>query len=163
RRPPRAPRSRSRIADIDGDELRAPQRRREPDQQQRAMHDRDCEGDVPARRHRELLDVEGRSGLVIAEKQTPGLFVRLDALALEGRGQVEPHHVRLVVSKDGGNIVPAEGTRPPFEKGFDLDLFAVRGAVAQATRICRLKPWTSTSSASLAPCGLVVSSNSLRR
>src|SRR5919197_1298561 len=80
---------------------------------------------VLVRRHSELLDVEGRSALVIAEKQAPGLFVRLDPLALQRRRQVEHHHVRLVMSEDGGNIVPANRVHPGFEKGLDPDLFSV--------------------------------------
>ena len=75
--------------------------------------------------HRELPDVEGRSGLVIPEEQVPGLFVRLDPLALQGRRQVEHHHVRLVMSEDGRNIVPADRVRPGFEKGLDPALFGV--------------------------------------
>jgi hypothetical protein len=73
------------------------------------------------------LEVEGRSGLVVAEEQVPGLFVRLDALALQGRRQVEHHHARLVMSKDGGDIVPADRVRPGFEKSPYPDLFGIGG------------------------------------
>jgi hypothetical protein len=65
-----------------------------------AAHDRDGEGDVLARGHSEFLEVEGRSGLVIAEEQVPGLFVRLDALALQGRRQVEHHHTLFLIEYD---------------------------------------------------------------
>jgi hypothetical protein len=65
-----------------------------------ATHDRDR--DVLARGRGEFLDIESRSGLVIAEEQVPGLLVRLDPLALQGRRQVEHHHVRLVMSENGG-------------------------------------------------------------
>ena len=71
------------------------------------------------------MDVEGRSGLVIAEHQVPGQFVRLDPLALQRRRQVEHHHVRLVMSENGGYIVPADRVRPCFEKGFDPVLFGI--------------------------------------
>src|SRR6266446_7755670 len=90
-----------------------------------AAHDGNCEGDVLTRRHGELLEVECRSWLVIAEEQVPCLFVRLDPLALQGRRQVEHHDVWLVISEDSGNIVPANRTRPGFEKGLDPDLFGV--------------------------------------
>jgi hypothetical protein len=74
--------------------------------------------------HDELLDVVGRSGLVIVEKQAPGLFVRLDPFALQRRWQIEHYYVRLVMSEDGGKIVPADGVRPVVDKvdgtvGFD--------------------------------------------
>jgi hypothetical protein len=82
-----------------------------------AIHDRGRKRDVFARGHGEFLDVKGRSELVIAEEQVPGLFVGLDALTLQGRWQVEHHHVRLVMSEDGGKIMPADRIRPIFEKG----------------------------------------------
>src|SRR5690348_4035803 len=63
-----------------------------------AAHDRDRERDVLARRHGKLLDVEGRSGLVIAEEQVPGLFVCLNPLTLQGRRQIEHHHIWLMMS-----------------------------------------------------------------
>jgi hypothetical protein len=71
------------------------------------------------------LDVEGRSGLVISEEQVPGLFIRLNPLTLQGRRQVEHHDVWLVMSEDGGNIVPANCVRPGFENGLDPDLRGV--------------------------------------
>jgi hypothetical protein len=37
------------------------------------------------------------------------------------------YHIRLVMSKDGGNIVPADRVRPGFEKGLDPDLFGIGG------------------------------------
>jgi hypothetical protein len=64
---------------------------------------------------------------VITEKQIPSLFIRLDAPALQRCGQVEHHHVRLVVSKDGGNVVLADRLRPCFEKRLDPVLFGADG------------------------------------
>src|SRR5262249_41737447 len=78
------------LAQADGEpEQEAILVRRVPGRVGTAAHDRDREGDVLARRHSELFDVESRSGLVIAEKQAPGLFVRLDPPALQRRRQVE--------------------------------------------------------------------------
>lgn len=74
-----------------------------------------------------LLDVEGRSGFVIAEEQVPGLLVRLYSFALRGRRQVEHHHVRLVMGEDGGNIMPPDRVRPIFEKAPDPRLFGMIG------------------------------------
>ena len=62
---------------------------------------------------------------MVTEKQIPGLFLSFDPPALKWRRQVEHHHVRLVVCKNGGEIVPADSVRPAFEKGFDLRFFGV--------------------------------------
>src|SRR5579859_6719046 len=90
-----------------------------------AVHDRDRKRDVCARGHREFLNVKRRSGIVVAEEQVPGLFVGLDALTLEGRRQVEHHHVPLVMCEDGGKIMPADRVRPVFKKRPDADFFSV--------------------------------------
>jgi hypothetical protein len=62
---------------------------------------------------------------VVTEKQIPGLFVGFDAPALEWRRQVEHHYVPVVVHKNGGKIVPADGVRPALEKGFDPGFFGL--------------------------------------
>ena len=90
-----------------------------------APHDGDREGDVSARGNGEFSKVEGRTRLVVTEKQIPGLFVGFDAPALEWRRQVEHHHVPLVVRKNGGKIVPADSIRPALEKDFDPGLFGL--------------------------------------
>lgn len=90
-----------------------------------ARHDGDRKGDVRARGNREFPKVEGRTGLVVTEKQIPGLFVGFDAPALKWRRQVEHHDVTLVVRKNGGKIVPADSVRPVLEKGFDPGYFGV--------------------------------------
>jgi hypothetical protein len=90
-----------------------------------APHNGDREGDVRARGNGEFPKVEGRTGLVVTEKQIPGLFVGFDAPALKWRRQIEHHHVPLVVRKNGGKIVPADSVRPALEKGFDPSFFGV--------------------------------------
>ena len=90
-----------------------------------APHDGDREGDVRARSDGEFSKVEGRAGLVVTEKQIPSLLVSFDAPALKWWRQVEHHDVPLVVRKNGGKIVPADGVRPVLEKGFDPSFFDV--------------------------------------
>src|SRR2546428_6877439 len=58
-----------------------------------APHDGDREGDVSACGNGEFSNVEGRTRLVVTEKQIPGLFVGFDAPALKWRRQVEQPHV----------------------------------------------------------------------
>jgi len=64
-----------------------------------APQDGDREGDVSACGNGEFSKVEGRTRLVVTEKQIPGLFVGFDAPALEWRRQVEHHYVPVVVHK----------------------------------------------------------------
>ena len=90
-----------------------------------APQDGDREGDVSACGNGEFSKVEGRTRLVVTEKQIPGLFVGFDAPALEWRRQVEHHYVPVVVRKNGGKIVPADGVRPALEKGFDPGFFGL--------------------------------------
>jgi hypothetical protein len=90
-----------------------------------APHDGDRKSDVCARGNGEFPKVEGRTGLVVTEKQIPGLFVGFDAPALKWRRQVEHHHVPLMVRKNGGKIVPPDSLRPTLEKGFDPGFFGV--------------------------------------
>jgi hypothetical protein len=90
-----------------------------------APQDGDREGDVSACGNGEFSKVEGRTRLVVTEKQVPGLFVGFDAPALKWRRQVEHHNVLLVVRKNGGKIVPADSVRPALEKGFDPVVFGV--------------------------------------
>src|SRR5258708_17087565 len=72
-----------------------------------APHNGDREGDVRARGNGEFPKVEGRTGLVVTEKQILGLFVGFDALALKWRRQVEHHHVPLSVrTNDAHNLSP---------------------------------------------------------
>ena len=82
-----------------------------------APHDGDREGDVRARGNGEFPKVEGRTGLVVTEKQIPGLFVSFNAPALKRWRQIEHHDVLLVVCKNGGEIVPADGVRPSPREG----------------------------------------------
>ena len=91
-----------------------------------APQDGDREGDVSACGNGEFSKVEGRTRLVVTEKQIPGLFVGFDAPALKWRRQVEHHHVPLVVRKNSGKIVPADSVRPALEKGFDPGFFGLR-------------------------------------
>jgi hypothetical protein len=90
-----------------------------------APQDGDREGDVSACGNGEFSKVEGRTRLVVTEKQIPGLLVGFDAPALEWRRQVEHHYVPVVVRKNGGKIVPADGVRPALEKGFDPGFFGL--------------------------------------
>jgi hypothetical protein len=55
-----------------------------------------------------------------------GLLVRVNPLALQRWRQVEHYHyhIRLVMSENGGNVVPADRVRPRFEKGFEPGLLA---------------------------------------
>src|SRR5947207_2846713 len=82
-----------------------------------APHDGGGERDVRACGNGEFPKVEGRTGLVVTEKQIPGLFVCFDTVALQWWRQVEHHHVPLVVCEDGGKIVPADSVRPALKKG----------------------------------------------
>jgi hypothetical protein len=76
------------------------------------------------------LDVEGRSRLVIAEKQIPGLFVRLDPLALQRRRQNKlprrpyPHEYRAW-SGPNSNTSTAYIARQVPELGVDLPSNAI--------------------------------------
>ena len=90
-----------------------------------APHDGDRESDVRACGNGEFPKVEGRTGLMVTEKQIPGLFVGFDAPALKWRRQVEHHHVPLVVRKNGRKIVPTDSVCPALEKGFDPGFFCV--------------------------------------
>src|SRR2546427_3003477 len=73
-----------------------------------APQDGDREGDVSACGNGEFSKVEGRTRLVVTEKQIPGLFVGFDAPALEWRRQVEHHYVPVVVRKNGGQDLPPQ-------------------------------------------------------
>src|SRR6185312_16872483 len=88
-------------------------------------HDCQREGDVLSRGDGKVLDVEARSRLVIAEHETPSLFVCLDAFALQRRRQVEHDHVRRVMSENGGKVVPADSVSPGLEQALDPNLFAI--------------------------------------
>jgi hypothetical protein len=92
-----------------------------------AAHDRDREGDVLARGHRELLDIEGRPGLVIAEEQVvPGPSIRTrrsPCIAGAAASRTSPCPARD--EREWRDIVPADRVRPGFEKGFDPGLFGV--------------------------------------
>jgi hypothetical protein len=65
---------------------------------------------------------KARSGLMIAEEQVPGPFVRLDPLALEGRRQVEHHDILIMMGKNARKVMPADSISPPFDERFDLCL-----------------------------------------
>jgi hypothetical protein len=56
---------------------------------------------------------------VVTEKQVPGLFVGFDASALKRRRQIKHDNVRVVVSENGRQVVPADGVRPILKKSFD--------------------------------------------
>jgi hypothetical protein len=90
-----------------------------------APHDGNREGHVRACGNGELPKVEGRTRLMVTEKQIPRLFVGFETAALEWRWQVKHHHVSLVVCEDGGKIVLADGTRPALKEGFDLGFISV--------------------------------------
>ena len=90
-----------------------------------APHDGDREGNVRARGNSEFPEVEGRTGLVVTEKEIPGLFVSFEADALEWRRQVEHHHVPLVMRENDGKIVPADSVGPTLENAFDPGFIGV--------------------------------------
>src|SRR5260370_19132750 len=77
-----------------------------------APHDGDREGDVRARGNGEFPKGEGRTGLVVTEKQIPGLFVGFHAPALKWRPPITHTHVPPVVCKDGWYIVTRRNLPP---------------------------------------------------
>jgi hypothetical protein len=72
-----------------------------------------------------FFDVERLRGLVVPEEQVPRFLVLIHASRLYRRRDVEHHDVLIVMGKNGGKIVPADGRRPGFDKCFDL---ALRGS-----------------------------------
>src|ERR1700722_3926258 len=69
-----------------------------------------------------FFDVERLRGLVVPEEQVPRFLVLIHASRLYRRRDVEHHDVLIVMGKNGGKIVPADGRRPGFDKCFDVAL-----------------------------------------
>jgi hypothetical protein len=58
--------------------------------------------------------------LVIPEEQIPGFLVLVDSPRLQRRRNVEHHDVLVMMGKNGGKIMPADGVRPCLDNRSDL-------------------------------------------